>query len=64
MKNTTQHSIHGSRCALGPPVQAAAVHRSPDGVQERAEAGVEASFPFAALAPFIPAAVNAISKLF
>lgn len=63
---TRQHSIHrsGTDRALGPPVQAAGIQRTAAGAPERADGGVEASFPFAALAPFIPSAVNAISKLF
>lgn len=63
---TRQNSIHrsGPDRALGPPVQAAAIHRTVMATPERTETGVEAAFPFAALAPLIPTAVNAISKLF
>lgn len=50
--------------SLGLPVQSPAIRRTALGAAQRGDAGVEPSFPFAALAPFIPTAVNAISKLF
>jgi len=49
---------------LGLPMQAAPIDRTPAGVALTASTGVEASFPFAALLPFVPTAIRAVSKLF
>lgn len=46
---------------LSPPMQAAPIDRTPAGVALTTSAGVEASFPFLALAPL---AISALSKLF
>lgn len=49
---------------LGMPMQAAPIDRTSYGGALTADTGVDPSFPFAALAPFIPTAIRAVSKLF
>lgn len=48
---------------LGLPMQAAPIDRTSTGVALATGAGVDASF-LGALAPFIPTAISALSKLF